>query len=99
MRKTSPLVVLLWGLGTTFHCGTTTSPLGSMNVVNDGQGCAPVGSMSKASDGCNACTCAQSGQWACTTVACGAPDGRADSGGDASDVTCGDNGRSYHPGD
>ena len=102
MRRTIPAAILLVGLGTAgvgmVHCGETTSSVGAMNdVVN--QACSPVGSMAKASDGCNACTCSQSGQWACTTLACAAPDGGGDSTVGPGGVSCVYNGISYRPGD
>ena len=98
MRRTIPAAILLVGLGTAgvglVHCGETTSSVGAMN----GQACSPVGSMEKASDGCNACTCSQSG-WACTTLACAAPDGGGDSTVGPGGVSCVYNGVSYRPGD
>jgi Pacifastin inhibitor (LCMII) len=103
MRRTIPAAILLLGLGTAgvgmVHCGATTSSVGAMNDVVNARACSPVGSMAKASDGCNACTCSQSGQWACTTLACAAPDGGGDSTVGPSSVSCVYNGVSYRPGD
>jgi Pacifastin inhibitor (LCMII) len=103
MRRTVPAAILLFGLGMAgpgmVHCGATTSPVGAMNEGGNANACSPVGSMAKASDGCNACTCSPSAQWACTTVACATPDGGGDSAGGPGGVSCDYNGVNYRPGD
>ncbi len=99
MRGTATTFVFLTSFAVvcaaTFHCGTTTSPVGAINSRT----CAPVGSTSKASDGCNTCTCAPDNRWNCTTLACVAADAAGDSSGSPKNVTCDYDGVHHAPGD
>jgi Pacifastin inhibitor (LCMII) len=68
-------------VGVASGCGGS-SAVGDLNgAVTAGQDCSPVGKMAPAADGCNTCTCASDGKWACTEKACGGGAGGSLDGG------------------
>lgn len=60
----------LGALGLFVACGVTDTEVGG--TVSEGLECGTPGKAARHTDGCNTCTCLDSGTWACTKIGCDA---------------------------
>jgi hypothetical protein len=65
-------IATAWALSLMACAGTTSSPPGMHEQPAPGVECQELGQVAPASDGCNDCSCTESG-WACTQKACAPP--------------------------